>query len=342
MSEKEKMSVEFPFDAQGHRGGRDARPENTLYSYAYAIENGCTTIECDMQFTADGEIVMLHNPALPAEYTRDENGNYVEQDALFISKMTLEEVKKYNIGFLDPNTSYYAAHGTTQVMCDAQVPTLRELLQLVKDSGSRIQVSAEIKAYPDPAAGLLYENNMDTEGCLQAFNALAKEFDMEDQLILQSFDWATLSRMKQINPKIRLSALYIQKGPWASATANTLWAYRDQPSPWLGGLDIKDFEGNPVAAAHSLGFQILSPYYEEISKGQVNEAHKYGMQVIVWTVNDPVDMEMMYAMGVDGMISDRPWVMREFLESKAVPLPPKCKLDSKYHLEPEYRQAEKK
>ena len=52
------------FDFQPHRGGRDARPENTLYSYAYAMEMGATSIECDMQFTKDGKIVMSHNPVL--------------------------------------------------------------------------------------------------------------------------------------------------------------------------------------------------------------------------------------------------------------------------------------
>lgn len=43
------------FDMEFHRGGRDARPENTLYAYQYALENGALTIECDMQLTADGQ-----------------------------------------------------------------------------------------------------------------------------------------------------------------------------------------------------------------------------------------------------------------------------------------------
>lgn len=66
------------FDFQSHRGGRDARPENTLYSYAYAMEIGATTIECDMQMTKDGVIVMSHNPILNPDITKDSKGNYVE------------------------------------------------------------------------------------------------------------------------------------------------------------------------------------------------------------------------------------------------------------------------
>ena len=57
------------YDMEFHRGGRDARPENTLWSYQYAIEKGALTIECDMQMTADGQIVMSHNPALNPDIT---------------------------------------------------------------------------------------------------------------------------------------------------------------------------------------------------------------------------------------------------------------------------------
>ena len=70
-----KVNFEDKFDFEPHRGGRDARPENTLYAYAYAIEQGATSIECDMQMTADGDIVMSHNPILNPEITVDGQGN---------------------------------------------------------------------------------------------------------------------------------------------------------------------------------------------------------------------------------------------------------------------------
>ena len=40
--------------------------------------------------------------------------------------------------------------------------------------------------------------------------------------------------------------------------------------------------------------------------GDVEEAHKLGMKVVPWTVNNESDMEMMLDMGVDGMISISP------------------------------------
>ena len=63
------VNFEDKFDFEPHRGGRDARPENTLYAYANAIEMGATSIECDMQLTAEGDIVMSHNPFLNPEIT---------------------------------------------------------------------------------------------------------------------------------------------------------------------------------------------------------------------------------------------------------------------------------
>ena len=45
----DSKTAETPvYDIEFHRGGRDVRPENTLYSYQYAIEKGAATIECDM------------------------------------------------------------------------------------------------------------------------------------------------------------------------------------------------------------------------------------------------------------------------------------------------------
>ncbi len=90
-----KVNFEDKFDFEPHRGGRDARPENTLYAYAYAIEQGATSIECDMQMTADGDIVMSHNPILNPEITVDGQGKRIEAGRYDIRKMTVKEIKEF-------------------------------------------------------------------------------------------------------------------------------------------------------------------------------------------------------------------------------------------------------
>lgn len=329
------------YDMEFHRGGRDARPENTLFSYQYSLEKGALTIECDMQMTADGHLVMSHNPALNPIFTTDEEGRFVEPDRYYIHDMTLHEVQSFNVGRMDPSGEYYELHGRTQVQTDTCIPSLRQLFELVKDSGNDlIRMSVEAKVYPDPALGVRHLKNYDYDKMLREFLSLVNEFGFRDRVILQCFDWALLVRMKEIDPGIRTIALYSEQPSWGTPDATTLWLDRDEPSPWLAGIDIKDFGADPVRAAHSLGIDDVSPYFKEITKALTDEAHEFGMKVVPWTVNSRADFEDMYEMGVDGIITDRPWLLREFLEEKGEMLPPLRKVDLPYHLEPDHYEAE--
>jgi len=60
-----EVSLPSGFDLQAHRGGRDARPENTLPAFAYALALGVTTLELDVQITGDGVMVVWHNKSIP-------------------------------------------------------------------------------------------------------------------------------------------------------------------------------------------------------------------------------------------------------------------------------------
>lgn len=320
------------FDLEAHRGGRDVRPENTLYSYAYAIELGATSIECDMQLTKDGQIVMSHNPILNSDITRDENGNYIENNKYDIRLMTVDELKKFDVGVMDPNCGeYYDLHGKTQFTYDAKIPTLEELMQLIQSYGDKnIVLNIETKSYPDPASAG-YKNNADPKKFVEVFNNIVKKYDMEDRVVLQSFDWQTLIEMKKLNPNISTSALWQEQPSWGR-DSESLRRYEKKKSPWLGGLDIKDYQGNPVKAAHAIGADIISPYYTEISKQDVDEAHSLGMKVVLWTVNNEKDMNMLLDMGVDGIISDKPWLLKQVLEKRNIKLhTPTINVDSPYH-----------
>ncbi len=307
------------FDFEAHRGGRDARPENTLYSYAYALEMGVTSIECDMQLTKDGVIVMSHNPILNHEITKDADGKYVEPGKYDIRQMTLAEVKQFTVGEMDTNTEYYKAHGQTQVrLKNVTIPTLEELLQLIQSYGDKkVMLNIETKSYPDPEDKATYANNPDPKHFVQVFYDTIKKYDMQDRVILESFDWQTLVEMKKLDPTIPTSALWCQQPSWGR-TSEFLRPYEKGKSPWLAGMDIDDYKGNAVEATHAIAVDVISPYYTELSKDNVDLAHKYGMKVIPWTVNDATDMNMLLDMGVDGIITDRPWVLRDVLQKRGI------------------------
>ena len=329
------------YDMEFHRGGRDARPENTLYAYQYALENGALTIECDMQLTADGQIVLSHNPALNPDITTDAGGKRIEAGRYFIHDMLLEEVQAFNVGMMDEASEYYDLHGRTQVRADAAIPSLRELFELVRDSkNEQVRMSIEAKYYPDPALGIFYEKNPDKDVLLREFLDLVNEFGFKNRVILQSFDWSVLVKMKELDPEIETIALYSEQPSWDGADSTTLWLDRDEASPWLAALNSHDFDGDPVKAAASLGIDDISPYYEEITEEQVAEAHALGMKVVPWTVNRAEDMKALYEMGVDGMITDKAWILRQVLEVQGEELLPAGPCGLPYHLEPDHIEAE--
>jgi glycerophosphoryl diester phosphodiesterase len=48
----------------------------------------------------------------------------------------------------------------------------------------------------------------------------------------------------------------------------------------------------------------------------VAAAHDRGLQVHVWTVNDPAEMTSLLDIGVDGIITDRPDLLKEVLQGR--------------------------
>ncbi len=200
-------------------------------------------------------------------------------------------------------------------------------------------MSVEAKSYPDPAMGVLHEKSPNADLILGEFLSLVEEFGFGDRVALQSLDWSVLVKMEEKNPEIETIALYSEQPSWDSPDGTSLWLDRDEPSPWLAGVNIHDFGDDPVKAAHSLGVDNVSPYYGEVTEEVVEQAHELGMKVIPWTVNDADDMEMLYDLGVDGIITDRPWVLRDLLESKGEQVPPAQEVALPYHLEPDHLES---
>lgn len=334
------------FDFEAHRGGRDARPENTLYSFAYAMEMGVTTLEMDMQMTKDGHIVISHNPVMNPMIAKGPDGQYVKAGIYDIRTMTLAQVKQFDIGTMNPNAGdYYEGHGKTQVSAPgAKMATLEEVFELANSYGNdKIIFNIETKSYADPLDPA-YKNNPDPVEFVKTVNQIVKKYNMENRVTLQSFDWRTLTAMKKINPNITLVALSSEQESWGRQEGCYLKIYdKKNPSPWLGGLNINDFNGDYVKAAHAIGADVVSPYWEELSPQLVTEAHDLGMKVVPWTVNSPKAMEMLLDMGVDGFITDKPWVGRDVLTKKGIELrQPTINTQSPYHTGTEINNVETK
>jgi glycerophosphoryl diester phosphodiesterase len=91
-------------------------------------------------------------------------------------------------------------------------------------------------------------------------------------------------------------------------------------SPWTAGFQLRD-HGSVARMVKAAGGRLWSPEYRDIDAARLEEAHALGLRVIVWTVNDPAVIAKVLAMGVDGIISDRPDVVRDEMRKRGMALP---------------------
>ena len=99
---------------------------------------------------------------------------------------------------------------------------------------------------------------------------------------------------------------------------DTIEAGRPGASPWLGGLDVDDFDGSVPRLVLASGARTWSPHYLDLDAKRVEEAHALGLSVVPWTVNEPDDMRRVLGLGVDGIITDRPDLLRSLLEASGI------------------------
>jgi len=300
----------FAFDIEAHRGGRALFPENTLVSFSGALSMGVNTLELDMGVTRDDVIVVSHERWLNPDLAKGPDGNYVAPPGIPYVGIPLSEVKKYDVGTIKPDSKYASNFPDQKPVPGTKIPTLAEVFALVKKSGdSQVKLNIETKIDPNHP-----ENSPDPEHFVTLLLDLLKKEHFEDRVIVQSFDWRTLQLVQKRAPKIPTAYLTIQMGPQPNVTL-------DKPSAWTAGFDPVTHGGSVPAAIKAAGGTIWSPLYMDVTKELVEESHRLGLQVLPWTVNKPEDMERLIDMGVDGLISDRPDLLREAAKKKGIALP---------------------
>ena len=102
------MAAATAFDLQAHRGGRGLAPESTLAAFRNAAALGVTTIETDLAVTKDDVLVLSHEPRLNPDLVRGPDGKWIAPPGPPIRSLTLAELKRYDIGRLNPSTDYAA------------------------------------------------------------------------------------------------------------------------------------------------------------------------------------------------------------------------------------------
>ena len=298
----ELSSVPLPLDVQAHRGGRGRYPENTLSAFAWSREIGVDTWEMDAALTSDGIPVLSHDPFLKGSLVRDENGDFLEKD-IRIADLTLDELKHFQVGEIQPGIRYKERF-PNQHSSSESIPSLDEVFRLAQEFGGNVRFNIEIKTYPPyPEWTLGWETVTDT------VISVIKEHDMEERTTVQSFDWRTLARIKELYPEMRISCLTVKNFKHGNDSYN-LQIGQSGPSPWLAGFDADDY-GSVAELVSAFGADVYSPYYKELSFSEIKAAQSLGLEIVTWTVNDKNKMRLLIDEGVNGIISDYPDILIE-------------------------------
>jgi glycerophosphoryl diester phosphodiesterase len=165
-----------------HRGASGYAPENTMAAFKKAVELGSHGIECDVQMTKDGKLVVTHDEMI--DRTTDGKG--------FIKDITFEELTKLDAG------SWF-----DKEFCGQRVPLLTELLQLIKETGLllNIEIKSGIVIYPGIEEKVLEE---------------VEAYGIQDKVIISSFNHYSINRIKQLAPSVKTGILYMEGifEPW--------------------------------------------------------------------------------------------------------------------------------
>jgi glycerophosphoryl diester phosphodiesterase len=149
------------------------------------------------------------------------------------------------------------------------------------------------------------------EAFVRALLDVARRHGMLGRISLQSFDWRTLQAAQKLAPRVPTVYLSSQQ-----SGGNNVADAR-----WTAGMKLADHVGSVPKLVKAAGGSTWSPYHGDVNLELVQQAQSLGLKVIVWTVNEPADIERMLAIGVDGIISDRPDRVRAAMAARGMALP---------------------
>ncbi len=300
------------FDLQGHRGARGLWPENTLAGFARTLGLGVCALELDCAVTRDGVVVVTHDPQLNPDCTRDAHGRFLESAGVPICSLSYAQLESYDVGRLRPDSAYAARFPQQQPIDGERIPRLADVLSLVRTRGrGRVRINIEVKTFPERP-----ELTLAPEPFVEALRLDVRRTGTESLVEILAFDWRVLRAAQRLLPRVATTALTEQQPGKDTVRIGS------PPSPWLGGLDPELFGGSITRLVNASGAGTWGPDYLDLDAQRVREAHALGLRVVPWTVNASADMERLLAFQVDGMVSDRPDVLRALLEKKAMAVPP--------------------
>jgi glycerophosphoryl diester phosphodiesterase len=252
----------------GHRGCAGEAPENTLASFARALEAGAAILESDVHLTRDGVPVLLHDDGV--ERTTDGAGR--------VATLSLAELRRLDAGYRfspdDGRSHPFRGRGL-------RVPTLEEALAAL------------------PGARFNLELKEDLPGMVERTLEQVEKAGCAERTLLTSGDDALMGRLRaEVARRGTPVALGACTGEVVAFLRSAI--ERTPPPPGPMALQVPpDFGGRPL-----------------VTREFVAHAHRHGLVVHVWTIDEPAAMRALLALGVDGIVSDFPARLRAVISER--------------------------
>ncbi len=251
-----------------HRGGAALFPENSPAAFRNAIALRCDGAELDVQLSADGVAVVYHDARINPGYTR-QGGAWLE--GARIKDLPLAQLRGFDIGRPRPGSAYAAQHPTVQAVDGEKIPTLEEVIALVRPVAD-FRLLVELKCDTS-------EDSADPVVLADAALAVVGKADFLSRVIFVGFDWRALMRVHQVQPKAEI---------WCTSNS--------------------DIEGTAPLfnIIRGLGGKGWFPDHSQLTESAAALARSYDLKLAAWTVNEPDEMRRLKALGVDSICTDRP------------------------------------
>ncbi len=271
-----------------HRAGGSLAPENTMYAMELCLETTdyfVDVLEFDLHMTADGKLILLHDDT----FDRTSDVELIYGEEILVSDLTYQELLVLNLGydFVDDDGNYpYREEGAD--LSKVRVVLLEEVLDYVEtycaENGRTVEYIIEIKdgdELGERAADELYR--------------IMNEYDTLDRTDVGTFQGNVTDYLDEVYPDIMRSA--------GISEFLTFYMY------FLYNVDLTN-----VTLNYSI---IMAPYsvlmFDFSTSAFIEYAHKYGIEMQYWTINDPEKVLELYENGADVVMTDDPQMAYEVL-----------------------------
>ena len=306
----------MPFDLQGHRGARGLKPENTLPSFEVALDVGVSSIETDVHLTRDAVPVLVHDPVLTDVLVELIPGQ-AEPACRAISQLTLDEVRRFRMD-RNPDPHRFATQD------NRVTPVAESFARAQRLDPFTLPTVADLFAFVAAYAGSMGEcaGKSSTQRARAAqvrFDLELKRVPFEPERIGDQFDGTAPGVLeRRVVEEIR-GAGALNRTSVRSFDHRSVRAIR-QIEPGLNTAVViaNTAPISPVTLLQEAGATMYCPDYRFLDESTIRTLHAGGVPVVPWTVNRAEDWERLVAWGVDGITTDYPNRLAEWLREKGI------------------------